>query len=52
MRKNIHKLLLKALTNLSVSVAKTTVCSTTRYGMYQPEDDYKVYLQMKKKGLI
>lgn len=52
MKKNVHDMVLKVLTKLSVSVAKTTVCSTTRFYMYQPKNDYDIYLQMKSKKMI
>lgn len=52
MKKNLQKIAFNTLIKLSVLIAKTTVCSTTRFNMYQPEADYKVYQHMKDKKII
>lgn len=52
MKKSMYKSTLDTLTKLCVTIAKTTVCSTTRFGVYQPEKDYKVYKQMKQNNLV
>ena len=52
MRKKLEGKALEVLGIVSVSVAKRTVVSTTRYYNYQPEEDRIVYEKMKKMKIV